>query len=403
MLRSPRFCAVCLAVFFALAGILSPCIARAVAAKDRREAPQETGFLNRKIQIRGATYRFQVYLPEDWRRDDNRLWPIILFLHGRGERGSEGMWQTQVGLPAAVRDHPERWPFVIVIPQCQQGHYWTDPDMLEMAMATLDRETAEFHGDPDRTYLSGLSLGGYGSWELARLHPHRWAAVAIVAGGVFWSYAPDRWQKSATLPSEYARALGHTSVWLFHGIDDHMVAPRQSELMYEAFKAAGGRIRLWLYQGLKHDSWTRAYGEPELPRWLLEHRIQIEQSSKPGHGPATVPEPRAFAERLVIPLHPVAMRLTPAQVENLVGEYIESNGNTALAVFWQGERLYGRDRFGDISELAAESPTQLFYPDGSSIPRLVAQRDNAGHVTAMVFRDDRHEERWEKRIGAPSH
>jgi hypothetical protein len=97
------------------------------------------------------------------------------------------------------------------------------------------------------------------------------------------------------------------------------------------------------------------------------------------------------------------MRLTPAQVENLVGEYIESNGNTALAVFWQGERLYGRDRFGDISELAAESPTQLFYPDGSSIPRLVAQRDNAGHVTAMVFRDDRHEERWEKRIGAPSH
>ena len=403
MLRSPRFCAVWLAVLLALACVLSPGLVHAAAGKNRFEPPQETGFLNRAIQVHGVTYRFQVYLPAEWRRDDNRFWPIILSLHGRGERGSEGMWQTQIGLPEAVRDHPERWPFVIVIPQCPQAHFWTDPEMLSMAMATLDRETTEFHGDPDRTFLTGLSMGGYGSWELVRLYPHRWAAVVIAAGGIFWSYAPERWQKSSTLPGEYAHALGHTSVWLFHGIDDHMVAPRQSELMYEAVKAAGGRVRLWLYQGLKHDSWTRAYGEPELPRWLLEHRIQIEQSSKPGHGAATVPEPRAFAERLVIPLHPPAMRLTPAQVDNLVGEYIEQNGNTALTVFWQGERLYGRDRFGDISELAAESPNQLFYPDGSSIPRLIAQRDNAGHITAIVFRDDRHEERWEKRNTAPGH
>jgi pimeloyl-ACP methyl ester carboxylesterase len=326
---------------------------------------------------------------------------MILFLHGRGERGSEGMWQTQIGLPEAVRDHPERWPFVIVMPQCPQGHYWTDPGSQELAMATLDRETSEFHGDPDRTYLSGISLGGYGAWELARLHPHRWAAVAIAAGGVFWSYAPDRWKQSATLPAEYAHALGRTPIWLFHGSDDFVVPPRQSELMYEAFRAAGGQIRLWLYQGLKHDCWTRAYGEPELPRWLLGHRLEPEPS-RSTHTLVRQPEPPALAERLVIPLHPPAIRLTQAQADNLVGEYLEPNGYPGLTVLWQGDRLYGRDRYGQLEELAAESPTELFYPFGSSITRLLAQRDSEGRIIAIIYRDDRHEERWEKRKTASS-
>jgi predicted esterase len=400
MLRFARFFAVCLA----LAWSLSPGMALSSADKDRKdqgEPPQETGFLNRSIELNGIPYRFQVYLPEDWRRDDRKLWPIILFLHGRGERGSEGMWQTQIGLPQAVRDHPERWPFVIVMPQCPQGHYWTDPGSLDLAMAALDRETAEFHGDPDRSYLSGLSLGGYGAWELARLHPHRWAAVAIAASGIFWSYAPARWQQASTLPAEYARALGRTPVWLFHGADDFVVVPRQSELMYEAFKTAGGHIRLWLYLGLKHDCWTRAYNEPELPRWLLEHHIET-APAKPGRPAGKEPEPPALAERLVIPLHPPAIHLAQAQVDNLAGEYLESNGVLALTVFWQSERLYGRDRYGQVSELGAESPTELFRLDGSSTSRLIAQRDAEGRITAIVFHDDRHEERWEKRTASSS-
>jgi len=385
-----------------LAWALLPGASRAAVDQGHQEPPQETGFLNRSIQMHGFSYRFQVYLPEEWRRDDGRLWPVILFLHGRGERGSEGMWQTQIGLPEAVRDHPERWPFVIVMPQCPQGHYWTDPGPQELAMAALDRETAEFHGDPERTYLTGLSLGGYGAWELARLHAHRWAAVVIAAGGVFWSYAPDRWKQASTLPAEYARALSRTPVWLFHGTDDYLVLPRQSEMMFEAFKAARGHIRLWIYQGLKHDCWTRAYGEPELPRWLLEHRLDPEWVAKSSHGATKTPEPQALAERLVIPLHPPAIRLTQAQVDNLVGEYLESSGYPALTVLSQGERLYGRDRYGQLEELAAASPTELFYPDGSSISRLFLQRDAEGRITAIVFRDDRHEERWEKRTTASS-
>jgi acetyl esterase/lipase len=117
MLRFSRF----LAVGLSIAWVISPGPAHAIAGRTHSPRPedvQETGFLNRKIELHGATYRYQVYLPEEWRRNDHKQWPVILFLHGRGERGSEGMWQTQIGLPAAVRDHPERWPFVIVMPQC---------------------------------------------------------------------------------------------------------------------------------------------------------------------------------------------------------------------------------------------------------------------------------------------
>ena len=124
MFRVARFLAVCL--FLAWASLPawalsspSPHAQAGVARGAHPEPPQETGFLNRKIELHGATYRFQVYLPEEWRRDDHKQWPIILFLHGRGERGSEGMWQTQIGLPQAVRDHPGRWPFVIVMPSAR--------------------------------------------------------------------------------------------------------------------------------------------------------------------------------------------------------------------------------------------------------------------------------------------
>ena len=383
-----------------LTGALAPGAAHASApAASRHEKPeplQETGFLNRKIELRGVTYRFVVYLPEDWRRDDHKLWPIILALHGRGERGSEGMWQTQIGLPQEVRDHPDRWPFIIVMPQCSLENVWTDPEMLAMAMAALDRETEEFHGDPERTYLTGLSLGGYGAWELARAYPHRWAAIAIAAGGIFWSYAPERWQEVSTLPAEYARALGRTPIWLFHGADDPVVPPRESEVMFEALKAANGHVRLWIYQGLKHDCWTRAYNEPELPRWLLAHR------AAPQNPPAAnIAELPPMADREVIPFHPPAIKLAPALLDSLAGEYTDKNGHPIVTIFRQGEQIYEKNRQGEIAELAAESASVFFYLNGSSTTRLSFERDPQGRVTALVLHDDRHEEKWERR-GGPS-
>lgn len=385
MHRIPRLLAASLCFLWGLAPFSSYASGYAASGskESRTHPPQETGFLNRKIQINHVSFRYQVYVPEEWRRDDHKLWPVILFLHGRGERGSEGMWQTQIGLPAAIRDHPERWPFIVVMPQCEIDRYWTDREMLSMAIAELDQETAEFHGDPARTYLSGLSLGGYGSWELARQYPKRWAAIAIAAGGIFWSYAPERWQHASTLSAEYAQAAGRTPIWLFHGADDNIVAPRQDELLYTALKTAGGHARLWVYQGLKHDCWSRAYNEPELPRWLLTHRREAQQSPP-------------FAERVLIPLHPPAIKLTPPQLDSFAGEYVDKRGLIVVTLFRQGDVLYQKNHYGEIAELAAESQSILFYPNGSSLTRLTVDRDPQGRVSSLVLHDDRHEERWER-------
>ena len=389
-------------VCFIGAGLIALCSSAAAFAGVRSaghlspEPGQETGFLNRRIELHGVIYRFQVYLPEEWRRDDRRLWPIVLALHGRGERGSEGMWQTQIGLPQAVRDHPERWPFVIVMPQCPQPHYWTDPEMMALALAALDQETQEFHGDPERTYLTGLSLGGYGSWELARANPRRWAAIAIAASGVFWSYEPERWQQADTLPEEYARMLVHTPVWLFHGAEDTVVVPRQSELMFDALKAAGGHVRLWIYQGLHHDSWTRAYNEPELPRWLLAHRQARAPSVNSGVPANSRPDLPAFAERIVVPLHPAAVKLPAPVMDSFVGDYGDLQGGPEVTILRQGEMLYLKNRRGETDELAAESAAVFFFPNGSSLTRLTFEHDPQGRVTAAILRDDRHEERWER-------
>src|ERR1700739_1103221 len=373
------------AAFLCIAWGLPPTLLHAAPGpkQSHNHPSQETGFLNRRIQIGNAVYRFQVYVPEDWRRDDHKLWPIILFLHGRGERGSEGMWQTQIGLPEAIRDHPERWPVSVVMAQCSLDRYWTDKEMLGMAMAELDEETAEFHGDAARTYLSGLSMGGYGAWELARQYPTRWAAIAIAAGGIFWSYAPERWQQASTLPGEYAQAVGRTPIWLFHGSEDNVVAPRQDELLYTALKTAGGHVRLWVFQGLKHDCWTRAFDEAELPRWLLLHRREAR---------ALAP----FAERVSIPLHPPALKLTPAQLDSFQGEYVDKRGLVVVTLFRQGDLLYQKKHFGRIAELAAESPSVLFYPNGNSLTRISVERDPLGRVSGLVLHDDRHDERWER-------
>ncbi len=382
MPRELRMSLACLA----LACAIAPSVARGAVRKSHAATPappQDTGFLNRKIELHGVTYRFQVYLPEEWRRDDGRQWPVILFLHGRGERGSEGMWQTQIGLPEAVRNHPDRWPFVIVMPQCPEVAHWTDPAMLELAMGALDQESAEFHGDAARTYLTGISLGGYGAWQLARLYPRRWAAIAIAAGGVFWSYDPERWQQASTLPAEYARALGRTPVWLFHGSLDTVVSPRQSELMFDAFKAAGGDIRLWIYQGLTHDCWTRAFDEPELPSWLLAHRTPAANET--------------FAERILIPLRPPTIKLSAAQIDSLTGVYREPNGRSVNTMFRQGDQLFEKSFDGEVVGLEAESADTFFRPGEKSSAtnvHLTFDRDAQGRVTGYVYRDNRHEERW---------
>lgn len=361
---------------------LSFCLAASLLPAHAALRHQDTGFLNRQITVNGTLHRYVVYLPENWSRDQR--WPVILFLHGSGERGSEGMDETQIGLPQAIRLHPERWPFVVVMPQVPfSHHHWTDPDMMAMAMAALNAEVKEFHGDPDRVYLTGLSLGGYGVWEIAKDYPHRFAAIVPVCGGIFWSYQPDRWREIATLPGEYARSIGRAPVWLFHGSDDPIVSPRQSQIMFQALRAAGGNVHYWEYAGIKHNVWDRAYAEPQLPRWLLSQRL------------SAIPRLTASSEEILIPIHPVPAKVDPAVYNAYVGDY-EDQHVIVASIFREGDKLYSRNRIGQVSELLPESATTFFYPTGGT-RRLIFEHDEEGRITGIRFHDDRHEEFWERR------
>lgn len=127
-------------------------------------AKKDTGFLDRSLKIGGVTYRYQVYVPDGWNK--SAKWPVVLFLHGAGERGDDGVVQTQVGIGTAIRWHRDRFPCIVVMPQCRRNIWWPDPKMEEMALKALDAAVKEFRGDPQRLYLtaSPWAATGPGAW-----------------------------------------------------------------------------------------------------------------------------------------------------------------------------------------------------------------------------------------------
>ena len=248
-----------------------------IPARARKPA---TGFLDRDIAIDGSIYRYQVFVPEHW--SPKRKWPIILFLHGAGERGSDGLLQTEVGMPSAIRKERSRFPVILVIPQCPISRWWAEPALQEVALATLAAASKEFKGDAKKTYLTGLSMGGYGTWALAASHPGIFAALVPVCGGIVapeivLRERPDLAKRSyPDGPKSYrdvAKKLGKTPIWIFHGDADPIVPVEGSRKMDQALRAVGGNVRYTEYPGIDHDSWDKAYAEPELMSWILSKSL----------------------------------------------------------------------------------------------------------------------------------
>jgi predicted peptidase len=236
----------------------------------------DTGFLNRTVAVDGVTYNYQVFVPSNWSKKVK--WPVILFLHGYGEEGDDGLVQTQVGLATAIRKHVDRFPTVVVIPQCRVKDWWTSPAMEAQALKALDQTMKEFKGDPQRVYLTGLSIGGYGTWGFACEHPGKFAAIVPICGGVHSNHAAEipnyhNVDDSADPYAATAQKIGKTPVWVFHGEADPVVPVTESRQMVAALKAAGGDVRYTEYPGVKHESWDNAYAEPELLPWLLAQKL----------------------------------------------------------------------------------------------------------------------------------
>jgi len=191
---------------------------------------------------------YLLFLPKDYEK--KKSWPLILFLHGAGESGND-LDKVKLHGPPKIVETKKDFPFIVVSPQSRR--FGWNPDAL---LGLLDHVVSKHRVDPERIYLTGLSMGGFGTWSLAARAPDRFATIVPICGGG----NPDDAEKLKNLP-----------IWVFHGAKDPVVPLARSERMVEAIKAAGGNVKFTVYPEANHDSWTETYDNPKLYEWLLEH------------------------------------------------------------------------------------------------------------------------------------
>ena len=185
---------------------------------------------------------YLLFLPKSYGQLPNKKCPLIIFLHGAGERGNNLDLLKKHGIPKIVEQNPD-FPFITLSPQCPKDSWWTSE--LRLLNGLVDKITKSYQVDMSRIYLTGLSMGGFGAWSLASMNPDLFAAIVPICGGG----EPDR----------AARALKNMTVWVFHGAKDTVVPAERSEEMVKAVKAIGGNVKFTLYPDADHDSWTRTY------------------------------------------------------------------------------------------------------------------------------------------------
>ncbi len=214
----------------------------------------------RKEITKTVEIRYLLHLPKGYGENKDQKWPMILFLHGAGERGND-LNKVKVHGPPKLIEQGKEMPFIVVSPQCPSGSWWTE--QLDALTALLDEIQSKYAVDSSRVYLTGLSMGGFGSWALGCRYPERFAAVVPICGGGEWFLA---------------ERLKNVPVWAFHGAKDNVVPVRESEEMVNALKRAGGNAQLTVYPEAQHDSWTETYNNPKLYEWLLIHHKTEERS-----------------------------------------------------------------------------------------------------------------------------
>lgn len=222
-----------------------------------------SGIVTKTIEHQGAQHRYAVYVPPGY--DAASAWPLVVFLHGMGECGSDGTEQTTVGIGPAILARPDEWPCVVLMPQkpiprAEWEAYAT------LVMAQLTATLQEYSIDRQRIALTGLSQGGHGAYVLGAQESSLWSCVAPICG-----YAN---------PKPLAQSLAALPLWAFHGEADPTVPVAQTKAMHEAIVKAGGQPKLTLYPGVGHNSWDRAYRTEGLAKWLLVQRAPPSRPSR---------------------------------------------------------------------------------------------------------------------------
>ena len=202
--------------------------------------------MEKEFQTTDYLMKYLLYLPEGYDARDN--WPLMIFLHGSGERGDDLELVKKHGPPKLA--YEMSLPFVIVSPQCPEGKRWETEPLIEL----IDHILSELPVERQKIYLTGLSMGGFGTWNLAAAFPDYFAAIVPICGGG----NPSDACKMKDIPA-----------WVFHGQDDKVVPVEKSQEMVDALKNCGGRVKFTVYPDTGHDSWTKTYANPKLYEWLL--------------------------------------------------------------------------------------------------------------------------------------
>jgi predicted peptidase len=237
--------------------------AMVMAVSSLKAQPTNNPIMQQEVQFKARVTKqiplnYLLYLPRNYDQKGEKHWPLVLYLHGAGERGTNLTLVATHG-PPKLAARNQVFPFIIVSPQCPSGQRWEDDSLI----ALLDHVTAKYKVDTRRVYLTGLSMGGYGTWSLAVNHPGRFAAAAPICGG---GNGID------VLLAEGARksALQSLPIWAFHGAKDTVVPVSESERMIGALKRAGcNNAQLTVYPEAEHDSYTQTYDNPKLYEWFL--------------------------------------------------------------------------------------------------------------------------------------
>ncbi len=219
----------------------------------------KTGFVDKTFKnADGTTSPYVVFVPKDY--DGTKEYPTILFLHGAGETKTEkkgGKMPVEVGLGPAIKKREKDFPFLVVIPQAEGFGWSAESKNAKRALAMLDEVQKEYKTDAKRQYLTGLSMGGMGTWSIAMAHPNRFAAIVPICG------------RGDTKTADKIKDL---PCWAFHGDADTAVKVEGSRDMIDAIKKAGGKPKYTEYPKVGHNSWDAAYGTEELYKWLLEQK-----------------------------------------------------------------------------------------------------------------------------------
>lgn len=220
-----------------------------MSAGNKKNNKKRTGSAMKSIEL-----EYLLHLPQDFHPDSGKKYPLILFLHGAGERGHDVQKVKKHGV-AKIAEKKRNFPFIVISPQCPAGYYWNELD--KELISLLDKIIAEYPVDTARVYLTGLSMGGFGTWHLAIKYPERFAAIAPVCGGG----NPNLVESIKDMP-----------IWVFHGAMDDVVPLDLSVEMVEALKEFGSSVEFTVYPDAGHDSWTETYNNDSLYEWFLSFR-----------------------------------------------------------------------------------------------------------------------------------